>query len=144
MARRSHLPVLREAPPPPTPADVLYVAPTGDGAGRKCGNCSFWVQWPPTCALHDRRLPVISIQTCGYHVYGDPIENPDALVVRQPLDPATSGLIVGPFHGTSCGTCRFFDRQHSLCFGVAGEVHRDGSWTPAQVDPDGCCSRWTR
>lgn len=137
MKRR--LPVLDVRPPPPTPGEVLYVAPTPDRAGRKCGNCALWT--PPTCSIHAASVLATSIHTCGYHIFGERLPSRDAIRVKQFVTPETSGLIIGPMHGTNCGTCAFFDAPDSLCYGVASEFHANG-WSPTPVDADGCCARW--
>jgi hypothetical protein len=140
------LPVYRQAPPPPKPGDVLYVAPLTPRDGRLCANCVFWDPLKDRCPLFRASQKVTSSMVCSYHVPGLP-QPGLALTVEQPLEPATAGLLNVGGRGTRCGTCQWFRMDapgstSGLCMGVAGQAGV-GSWSPAQVDAWGCCSRWT-
>lgn len=144
------LPIFRQAPPPPQPGDVLYVPPTGTKEGRRCGNCALWGPGANRCGIFESSQRITTTMVCSYHVFGEP---DDVVVralqrtVRQTVLPALAGLLeVGP-QGTRCGNCRWFrsladSATGGLCMGVASSV-QSGSWSPAEVDAWGCCSRWT-
>ncbi len=147
------LPVLADFPPPPTPADVLYVAPTGTGEGRLCRNCVLWDSGGGRCVIHRKSVRVNATMVCGYHIYGQPLASWVAFPGIQPVEAATSGLIQVAEPGTACGNCAAFESAGGrstagMCLAV-GEVVRGswaakpGSWRPAQVDAFGCCTRWT-
>jgi len=142
---RLKLPILAKFPPPPTPAEVLYVAPTGTGEGRLCRNCVAWDSSGRRCVIHRKSVRVAATAVCGYHVYGEPLPDWIDLPGIQPVEPATSGLVTVGEPGTACGNCVAFRPTggHSTagaCLAV-GEVVR-GGWRPAEVDEGGCCTRW--
>jgi len=139
------LPVIKDFPPPPTPADVLYVAPTGTGEGRLCRNCILWDSADGRCVIHGKSVRVNATMVCGYHVFGQPLSRWLAFPGLQPVEPATSGLTQVEEPGTGCSNCLAFKPTNAetagLCMAV-GEVV-PGGWKPAKVDAYGCCSRWT-
>lgn len=143
---KPQLPVLKDFPPPPTPAEVLYVAPTGTGEGRLCRNCILWDAKDKRCVIHRKSLRVNATMVCGYHVYGQPLPGWVDFPNIEPVEPATSGLVQVSEPGTACSNCAAFRSlgEHTsagACMGVGTVVK--GGWKPAQVDAEGCCARWT-
>lgn len=143
---RVFLPVLRNYPPPPTPAEVLYVAPTGTGEGRLCRNCVLWDAPDARCTIHGAQLPVNATMVCGYHVFGRPLDGWIDFPGIEIVVPATSGLVQVSEPGTACGNCAAF-RPGLPAGSTAGACMRvgevvTGGWRPAQVDAYGCCARW--
>lgn len=140
------LPVLADFPPPPTPGEVLYVAPTGTGEGRLCRNCVLWDSRGGRCTIRRKSVRVNATMVCGYHVYGQPLPDWVDFPGIEPVEAATSGLVQVAEPGTACGNCSWFrlaDKRSTAgaCMAV-GQVVR-GGWKPAQVDAYGCCARWT-
>jgi hypothetical protein len=153
MAKRA-LPVLKTSPPPPMPGEVLYVPPVEGIDGRNCANCVMWVV-DESCLIHAVQLHITGDMVCGYHVVGQ--SQRERFPWGVPVEPELSGLITAPPDGTKCGNCLYFvdsgsDDGAGLCFGVAGDIKSvevtheqtltSKSWTPAEVNALGCCSRW--
>lgn len=119
----------------PTVGDVLYSRPNPDGTQKKCGNCWMWCM-DKRCLIVEGE--VMDHQTCGYHVFGTPRPawyDVGAEMVMQEL----AGLTVGDPDGTSCATCVHITPD-SKCLAVRKSVD---SPELADVEPLGCCTRWT-
>jgi len=143
MAKR-YLPLASNCPPPPSPADVLYVTPVPDARGRTCSNCVLY-SGRNRCSIHGPTVHVTPSMVCGYHVFGAP-----SAPVFEDIDyvlPELSGLVDAPPSGTRCGNCMYIEyddeRRADICMAVAQEAVPGQSWLPAKVDEFGCCSRWT-
>lgn len=159
---KKKLALMEAYPPPPLPGEVLYVPPAPNGAGRMCSNCALYLSThrgdgDARCMVHEPSLPIAPQQVCGYHVFGQPRHH-TGLDVEEFVTPELSGLITAPRGGTRCGNCYFYegvkrDLETAACLAVAGkesdlygsganEIEPPGAWTPAEVNKNGCCSRW--
>lgn len=116
---------------------VLYAHPNPDGSRKACENCMMWIT-SGECGIHEPGLAVPRNATCGYHVFGMPMDERMEHPGIQYVDPMNSGLEETE-EGTSCDICRHFevtDGNTGICHAVA----LDG--IPADVHPRGCCARW--
>lgn len=134
------LPIVDQDVPYPKPWGVLLAQPNPDGSRKTCGNCMMWVR-TDQCAIHDPGLPVSEEHICGYHVYGQPMDEWMDHPGIQPVNPEYSGLEHVP-GGTSCDICIYYeqvDDEMGMCHQVADpEIHSP----PVPVSALQCCAAW--
>ena len=120
---------------------VLYAAPNPDGSRKACRNCMMF-SMDNRCSIHDADLEVTPQHTCGYHVYGVPMDVRMEHEGLMPVDPKMSGLEVVA-GGTSCDICRHIigDEEDGA---NACAVVATPEGTPQPVAPRGCCARWEK
>ena len=115
---------------------VLYAHSNPDASRKSCSNCMLWIR-TNQCAIHAQHIEILPEAICGYHVYGQPLdEYPNQ--GQDPVEPELSGLTIVAA-GTSCDTCRWYEPRGAggLCNAVIDET---GS--RARVEALGCCTRW--
>lgn len=122
--------------PLPEAWGVLYANPNPDDSRKQCINCMMWSR-DDRCSIHEDSVEVTEDHVCGYHVYGEPMDermdHPGMAAVTSEL----SGLTLIP-GGTSCDICRlYFAEEGNKCLGAVGS---DGNLL--DVQPKGCCARW--
>ena len=137
----AHDNVVIEAPAP-RPAGILLARANPDGSRKACRNCIMFVV-EESCIIHDRSINVTPKHTCGYHVYGKPMDAWMDHPGIQPVDPAISGLEYVP-QGTACDNCFFYEGTRQ--YGYRGLCHqaRDPKDVSkhATVEARECCAAW--
>jgi hypothetical protein len=118
----------------PTLGDLLYVEPAPGNAKRNCDNCMMWVR-TNKCVIHSKSKAIQAKDVCGYHVYGQPMEEWMDHPGMQPVNPKYSGL-THVEEGTHCGNCMHFSGDRC----TAAKTDKGTSHPP--VDVNGCCARW--
>ena len=130
--------VVKDAPLP-EPWGVLLAHPNPDGSRKSCGNCMMWAR-ADQCAIHDPDLVITADQTCGYHVFGQPMEMLPDHPGTQYVDPDYSGLELVP-GGTSCDLCIYYepvDEESGWCH----QISAPDAGPPWPVGPLMCCAAW--
>lgn len=125
----------------PEPWEVLYTGPNPDGTRKKCKNCVMFATKAKECYLFSPSKTIEPDMICGYHVYGEPMEEFTNRLPMEYLDEETSGLETVK-SGTSCDNCQAY-KKHDADDGKGecSAVHVGGK--PATVEGRGCCTRWT-
>lgn len=124
----------------PTKVECVYLGPNPDATKKACSNCVSWASKDEQCYFMSPSQPVYGDMVCGYHIFGKPIDSFAKRLPMLPLTPATAGLISTPNgEGTSCSICKAYDRSTSKCYALANDAKDDF----ADVEPGGCCGRWT-
>lgn len=125
--------------PMPPPWGVLLADPNPDGSRKSCGNCMMWAH-SNQCNIYDPGLEITADQICGYHVFGEPMEEVMEHPGIQYQSPEYGGLESVP-GGTSCDICKYYEAEEDrgLCHAVADP--ESGS-PPTPVLALQCCARW--
>jgi len=114
---------------------ILYANPNPDDSRKQCLNCIMWSR-DNRCSIHESDEETTEDHTCGYHVYGNPMEERMVHEGMDAVTPDLSGLELIP-GGTSCDICEYYVEDSSTCRVAVGD---DGKHL--QVAPKGCCARW--
>lgn len=125
-----------------TLSSALYSPPNKDRSAKLCQNCIMWIRNAEECWIHDAGVTATADSVCGYHVFGEPQEQPPPRVGMQPVLPELSGLEQVP-GGTSCGSCRHYKptagEREGLCQAL---WDKDEHTVHPSVEGLGCCAAW--
>ncbi len=134
--------------PLPQAWGVVYARPNPDGSRKSCQNCMMFIPRDEDgrgkCSIHARTQEIKPDDTCGYHVFGTPMDKWMDHPGMDPVDPKYSGLGNVP-GGTSCDVCVYYEGQgegKGLCHAVASGDEPPAGPPPVTVEAKGCCSRW--
>lgn len=124
----------------PTQDQALYSESNTDGSRKLCANCVLWVVDSDLCFLHGRDVCVSSTSWCPRHTFGRPFGAMPPEVGRQPLDPATSGLVRTEC-GAACALCTHY-RPTGQLGGLCRALKAFDPCESVYVGSLCVCSRW--
>jgi hypothetical protein len=115
----------------------LYLSPEqGIDDFAQCSECRDWIPGDNRCFIHGRHVEVLGTMSCGFYVYGEPLEPGD--VPYAMVSPMESGLVN---REVRCENCKHMN-DDSTCgfFKTLNEKLPELFDIDINIDAKGCCN----
>lgn len=119
----------------------LYLSPEqGVDEFAQCSTCRDWVDGDDRCYIHGRHVEVKGTMSCGFYVYGQPLEPGSATYAM--VSPTESGLVDREVRCENCRHIDFRTDDGHVCefFEKLNKAMPELFDIDIHIDEKGCCN----